>query len=410
MKKTVLALALAMFIALGCSCKEIKVAKKINSTRLSAGFKRNIKIEKEQLSAKTAESLSDFSYSLFKNCQQENENAVISPLSAIYALAMAQNGAEGATLSEMESALGVSREDLNNYLAVYLSEANNKKSPLKISQSMWIREGAGVKNSFLQTNANYLAPDIYSSKMDAETISDINNWIDNKTDGEIKKAVEEISPETIALLINATLFDAKWLDEYKEYNIGKETFTNADNSKIETDFLYSTEYSYFSSDNLEGFLRYYESERFAFAAFLPNENISLPQLVSQLDGKSLVELIKNASSDKVEVAIPEFKIEYGCGLVEPLENMGISSAFSDKADFSALCDTPSYISDVFQKATIKLDRNGTKAAAVTVMGVCESAEIEEPNRVYLTRPFLYTIYDTEANLPIFIGTVTDLSK
>ena len=48
---------------------------------------------------------------------------------------------------------------------------------------MWIREGAGVKNSFLQTNANYLAPDIYSSKMDAETISDINNWIDNKTYG-----------------------------------------------------------------------------------------------------------------------------------------------------------------------------------------------------------------------------------
>ena len=133
MKKTVLALALAMFIALGCSCKEIKVAKKINSTRLSAGFKRNIKIEKDQMPIETAEVLSDFSYSLFKNCQQENENAVISPLSALYALAMAQNGAEGDTLTEMESALGVSREDLNNYLALYLSEVNNKKSPLNNS-------------------------------------------------------------------------------------------------------------------------------------------------------------------------------------------------------------------------------------------------------------------------------------
>ena len=33
--------------------------------------------------------------------------------------------------------------------------------------------------------------------------------------------------------------------------------------------------------------------------------------------------------------------------------------------------------------------------------------VEEPKTVLLDRPFLYAIWDTEANLPVFLGTLTD---
>ena len=33
--------------------------------------------------------------------------------------------------------------------------------------------------------------------------------------------------------------------------------------------------------------------------------------------------------------------------------------------------------------------------------------VEEPKTVLLDRPFLYAIWDTEANLPVFLGTFTD---
>ena len=37
-------------------------------------------------------------------------------------------------------------------------------------------------------------------------------------------------------------------------------------------------------------------------------------------------------------------------------------------------------------------------------------EPETPPQVYLDRPFMFMIYDTHSNLPIFIGTVTDLTE
>lgn len=50
------------------------------------------------------------------------------------------------------------------------------------------------------------------------------------------------------------------------------------------------------------------------------------------------------------------------------------------------------------------------AAAVTAV-VNESGSAEPPQvyRVVLDRPFVYMIVDTHANLPLFLGTVTQMN-
>ena len=62
------------------------------------------------------------------------------------------------------------------------------------------------------------------------------------------------------------------------------------------------------------------------------------------------------------------------------------------------------------KTFISVDEHGTKAAAITDITMKDYATgmPEEIKEVILDRPFVYMIIDNSTNLPIFIGTVTDI--
>ena len=71
------------------------------------------------------------------------------------------------------------------------------------------------------------------------------------------------------------------------------------------------------------------------------------------------------------------------------------------------------ISDVLHKTHIELDRNGTKAAAVTAVIVDKATSIGPGNpppvkQVYLDKPFVYALVDTETGIPIFLGTMNSM--
>ena len=115
----------------------------------------------------------------------------------------------------------------------------------------------------------------------------------------------------------------------------------------------------------------------------------------------------------MEAAIPRFKASSSLELNDALKAMGVTDAFdSTVADLRAMGGAPNdqlYVSAVLHKTYLELDENGTKAAAVTaVVNDATSAKPTEVHRVVLDRPFVYMIVDTHANLPLFLGTVTQM--
>jgi serpin B len=56
---------------------------------------------------------------------------------------------------------------------------------------------------------------------------------------------------------------------------------------------------------------------------------------------------------------------------------------------------------------IAVNRNGSKAAAVTVVGLGDNSC--RPG-IILNRPFLYGIVDNDTGVPLFLGAVTDMSE
>ncbi len=362
--------------------------------------------------------VTDFALRLFQASVEPEGNTLISPLSVLVALSMTANGAEGETLSQMEAVLGMSADDLNAWIHAYtegLPAAEQYK--LSLANSIWFtdKDTFTVSPDFLQVNADYYGAGIYRAPFNDTTCQQINDWVEEKTDGMIRDILDRIPESAVMYLVNALAFDAEWESVYKKYEIGANLFTAASGEQREVEMMYADENRYLETDGAVGFIKYYKDRKYAFAALLPEEGTSPGALAASLTGEQLQALLSAPQTVPVETAIPKFETEYDIEMSDVLKAMGMPDAFDGgKADFSALGYSEEgniFISRVLHKTYINVDEKGTKAGAATVVEMDTESAAEPPadlKRVYLNRPFLYMLIDTETNLPFFIGTVNDI--
>ena len=366
-----------------------------------------------------AAAAADFGVKLFQNSMEEGENTLISPLSVLYALAMTANGADGETLAQMEQVLGMDTENLNSYMRAYLDllpEAKDYK--LSLANSIWFKDDPNfaVEQSFLQTNADYYGAGAYKAAFDEATKNDINNWVKEHTDGMIPEIIDEIPDEAIMYLVNALAFDAEWAEVYEEFQIREGSFTTEAGVQQDVDMMHSEEHAYLEDDMATGFIKYYKDRKYAFAALLPNEGVSVSEYVSGLSGAHLQELLSAPQDITVYATMPKFETEYSVEMSEVLQEMGMKDAFTwQLADFSRLGSYDAegvniYINKVLHKTFISVFEQGTRAGAATavVMEAGGAAMDPEYKEVVLDRPFVYMLIDCETNLPFFIGTMMDV--
>lgn len=353
-----------------------------------------------------------FAAELFKTNYSAGKTALVSPLSVLTALALVQNGAEGETLAQLEQALGgLDRDILNEYMRAYC-DFLIESDELKIANSVWTDSSAEAKQAFLQKAVNSYSAQIFSAPLSSKkTVSSINSWVKNNTDGMIPKIIDKPNPNTVMMLINAIAFDAKWENPYTSNDIEKLEFTSYSGKAKKTEFMCSTESIYLKNSDAVGFMKPYKGGRFAFAALLPNEDVNIDDYIASLSGEKLMKILSSAQRDtEIDVKMPKFKAEYSAELIDTLKKMGVNDAFEPGvADFSSLMENLDgvYISTVLHKTFIEVDEEGTRAAAATLVGVDEMCLLTL-TPVYLTRPFVYMIVDTETNLPLFIGVQTEI--
>ena len=351
----------------------------------------------------------DFAVNLFRAAAQEGENTLVSPLSVLTALAMAANGAEGDTLTQMETTLGGTREDLNDWLGGFRDD-----DQLKQANGIWVKSDQKFdpNEDFLTTVQKGYNAVLNEAPFDENTRDEINGWVREETDGMIDGIVDEIPEEAIMYLINALSFEAAWVSPYEEHQVQEGVFTTEDGRELDVEMMYGTAYDYLRTQNATGFRQWYENEDYAFVALLPNEGVTVAELVDSLTGEELFRLLEKPEVDVVQTAIPKFEAESDFELSEVLCDMGMDKVFDDAlANFSGLGTYENrniYINRVLHKTSIQVAEQGTKAGAATAVEIAYATgafgPAEEPTTVYLDRPFVYMIVDMESHFPIFMGT------
>ena len=415
--KKVFSIILCLCLLLCCLLSGCASSNHLASNDLMNGVKaQKVNLENVALDGEHAVGPADFAVRLLKENADEDKNVLVSPISVLYALAMTANGANGNTLTQMETVLGMPVSDLNAYLKVYADALpEGEKYKLSIANSIWFtdKDSFTVLPEFLQTNANYYNAGIYETPFDESARKEINKWVEENTDGMIEDILDNISSDAVMYLVNALAFDAQWQDIYTDRQVRDALFTTENGEEQEIELMYSEESRYLEDADAIGFLKYYADTKYAFVALLPNEGVTVQEYLNTLSGERLTELLANPQEGIVNAAIPKFESEYAIDLGEVLQTMGMTDAFDmDTADFSGLgasTDGNIYISRVIHKTYIAVDERGTKAGAATAVEMeVGGAMPQDPKQVYLDRPFVYMIIDCEANLPLFIGTVMNM--
>ena len=351
---------------------------------------------------RTAAVAADFSITLLRNAAKPDKTTLLSPYSVLLALGMTANGANSATLQEMEQALGAKTDDLNHWLAACRLAEDGK---VVSANSLWTRQ----ELEFRKTIRKQYDAELHEGEFSMEAV---NDWVRKNTKGRIEKILEQDDPMSQACLVNALTFDAEWPVAYTPESVYDGTFFTSDGSRQVVPFLHSVEESYFELAGAEGFVRPYAGERYVFAGLLPAEGTTPEELLQALDGEALLNALGEPQTEEVHVAIPKLIAATDrMQLKEPLRAMGMELAFTDAADFSRLAEKPLKIDSVQHKVWLQLDEQGTQAATVTstLMAPTAAADMEEPKTIALTRPFLFVIFDHETQSIVFLGIVNQIS-
>lgn len=359
--------------------------------------------------AEDAANAADFAVELLRTQQFDAQNTLISPLSILAALGMTANGASGKTLVQMESALGFEAERLNALIPTILPQSDQ----LRAANGIWYREGLTPMPDFLAACDKYYRAETKATPMDASTRKEINAYIEKHTDGMIRDMLDETFPDPTAvmLLVNALAFEAEWAVKYTDAaNIRTEDFILSDGSTVEAEYMYGKEKLFLKDEQATGFIKPYAGGKYAFAALLPNEGVTLGDYIASLDGAAMTALISGAKEISVHTALPKFSSDYTVELSGALMALGMVDAFTGGADFSRLVKESDnvHISRVLHNTHIEVGEAGTRAAAATVVETRKNG-ILLGETVHLTRPFLYMIVDLDTNMPVFMGTVVDPS-
>jgi len=403
MKPCKLALIFVLgLLILGCSC-----SKDITSLE----FDYNLK------SAKVIETNNEFGLKLLKKVFEAEQaaNVMISPASVSIALGMAYNGAETTTRFAFEEVLnyeGLSREEVNEITKelIHVLVTNVNGNLLEIANSLWYNEGFPVEPEFITLNSHYYDAEVKElDSGSADAVETINDWVNGKTHGKIEDIIDNIEPEVMMILINAIYFNCVWdvefdPDDTHQANFYKENgslFGKVDMMQLENTFNVSNDQS-FSAVELP-----YKNGKFSMFLFLPSEESSVDLLVQELDGTEWEGWMKSfKEQEDFKVYMPRFEFEFERTLADDLKAMGLNIAFTEHADFSGISPIDLLISDVIHKTYIKVNEEGTEAAAVTAIEM-ELTSIGPVNEIRLDRPFLFAITEKSSKSILFMGKVSE---
>ena len=352
----------------------------------------------------------DFAFNLFRKARGE-KSKILSPLSITFALGMLNNGADGQTLQEINQTLGfgdAGADAINAFCQKMLKESNtlDEKTKALIANTIFVNEGLGcrLQEGFIdKANTYYDAQPQNRDFDDGETMDVINQWASDHTMGMIPEVLNEdtFRPSAVSYLLNALYFKGIWSNPFRVDMTQDESFGGGEDvpmmHKMGEDFNYA------ENDLYQAIRLPYGNGAYRMDIFLPREDKTISEVLDALDGSNWQ---PQYIMKEMDLKLPRFETDTYQDLVKQMSDLGMPTAFTEYAEFPYFCNTPCCISQMFQVAKIKLDEEGTEAAAVTVIGMEKSSMPSEPIRFHANRPFLYVISEQSTGAIFFIGQYT----
>lgn len=368
----------------------------------------------------------EFAFNLFRTvalprpagpCFAKPQSIILSPISITYALGMLNNGATGETGQQINDVLGFAdtgADGINAFCSKMLTEAPalDKLTKVMIANTIYMNKPYQLKPMFVDLAKQYYdaVPETRDFH-DGLTRSVINKWGNDHTEGMIPEVLSEyeFDPGAVSYLLNAIYFKGTWSQKFDKANTKDETFKGEDGSQRQLPMMHMKDhqFNYAKTELFEMLHLPYGNGAYAMNILLPAEGKTLNDVMRGLTNETWRQY-RFGSPVIADVKLPRFESNTNQDLVPIMSDLGMPKAFTPEAEFPDFCNVPTYIGLMKQVARIKLDEEGSEAAAVTVIGI-KFTSVGEPQDLphvtfHATRPFLYIISEQSTGAIFFIGT------
>ncbi len=363
-----------------------------------------------------------FAFDLFGKVRDRPGNLVFSPYSISTALAMTYLGANGQTAREMAETLHFPNDGkaLDSGFATLraLIDGEGEKRPYRLhtANALWGQLGLNYRAEFLRRaeasfGAGLRPVDFLEDPQGARKT--INDWVERQTLDKIKDllAPPNVTKDTDLILTNAIYFKGSWAIPFPKAGTRDVPFRNGKESKPVPTMHLTSQFGYLETDSFQALDLPYVGNDLSTVILLPKKVDGLAALESSLASPSVEGWLAKLSRQKVEVALPRFKLEASSELAKTLASMGMPSAFGRGADFSGITtDRGLHLSAVIHKAFAEFNEEGTEAAAATAVTAIRAMAIVPQKPPVLFRadhPFLFLIRDVRSGSILFLGRVVN---
>jgi len=375
--------------------------------------------------APLADSNNVFALDLYGQLRTEDGNLFLSPYSISTALAMTYGGARGETAAQMAKALHFDLPQDKLHPAFAAMEADiaaiQKKGKIKlaVANSLWPQKKFPFLPDYLGLCKEHygatITPLDYANAPEPARKT-INAWVEDKTNNKITDLIAPgvLDAMTRLVLVNAIYFKGDWANPFKADATQKQPFHVTAAKTVEAPLMHQKkEFGYAQTADLQVLELPYTGDDLSMIVLLPRKTDGLAAIEAKLTTKNLAAWLGGLHQEEVEVFLPKFKITSQFSLAEKLAALGMTLAFTEKADFSGMDGQRDlYISAVLHKAFVEVNEEGTEAAAATAVVMTKTA-IMEPSAPPVFRadhPFLFLIRNKHTGSILFLGRVTDPTK
>ena len=371
--------------------------------------------------ARLGEGNRDFAFSLYQAIRDRGGNLFYSPYSISVALAMTYAGAEGVTENEMAAAMHFDLPEPTLHAAFNAADLSlqgraderarkgGNGFTLNVTNAMFMALGLQPKADYLDTLAVSYGAGLFLADFAADPEGQrlaINDWTGQRTRGRIPELLpaRSIASDVAFVLVNAIYFKASWLEPFDRDRTQPAVF-HAPAGDVSVSTMHGGGTWYMRGDDYQALELPYVSDAVRMLIVLPDEG-QFEAVEARMNRELFDQTRAALGGYAVTVQLPRFTFEAGFELKDALTELGMVSAFS-AADFSGIAGLPGdiFIDQVYHKAFVAVDEEGTEAAAATAV-VGRQLSAPPPAEFIADRPFLFFIHDEPAGQILFAGRLT----
>lgn len=335
----------------------------------------------------------------------EEGNVVLSPVSVEIALALVGEAATPEWKIDIGEVIGHSYEAL----AGMDDQSSAEKGTLTLANALWLPEGfsitPGYSTRLIADYGGRVATVDFSAP---ETLERVNGWVSEQTEGAIPAILDQLSGQTTMLLTNAFYFKGAWLRPFVEDDTSEQAFKGPDGEAEVAMMRRAGSYPYAIGEHGRAARLFYEDTDLSLLIYLPNEgadpDAARMEAMAWLFSVDFSETMPSASGI---IALPRFSATGDMDLTDILSDIGLDAVIGNAGVIAEIKGpfAPT-VSRIAQRSFLKIDEQGTTAAAATAVVGLRSVKTDTFEFI-VDRPFHIALHHVNVPTPLLVGFIAD---